>query len=135
MLARLFILSAFPAMWLNGDCTFVTAASSALLCLCLLITSDEMQDSRLFPSRVIAQIMFGIWLFVFVCFYWLGNEAAGRAYFTFADCFVIGFWITAIYCVFYTFWAFVILFFSSNRRLISANMMTCRAKQQSSSRL
>jgi hypothetical protein len=95
-------------MWLNGDCTFATATWSALICLCLLIAIDESQDSRFLPSDVMARIMFGIGLFMFVCFCCLGNLAAGRVYFTFADCFVVSFWITIFLSVNYTFWAWLL---------------------------
>ena len=108
LLARLFVLSSFLAMWLNNDCTFATATWSALICLCILIVIDTKQDSRFLPSSVMAQIMFGISLFMFVCFYCLGNKAAGRTYFTFADCFVVSFWITIIFSVHYTFWAWLL---------------------------
>ncbi len=45
--------------------------------------------------------MLGVWLVIFVMFYLFGNKASGRTYFTFADCFVIGFWVTVAITLFF----------------------------------
>lgn len=96
MIGRLFLLSAFPAMWLNGSCSFVASVCWAFVAFVFLLVIDSGRGIRTLPSTIIARFMFAISMFVFFLFYLLGNEAAGRTYWTFADCFVVPFWVTVI---------------------------------------
>ncbi|WP_442508354.1 hypothetical protein SH528x_007323 [Novipirellula sp. SH528] len=96
MIGRLFILSAIPAMWLNGSCSFVASICWALVAFVFLLVIDSGRGIRTLPSTIIARFMFAISMFVFFLFYLLSNEAAGRIYWTFADCFVVPFWVTVI---------------------------------------
>ena len=104
MIGRLFILSAFPAMWLNGSCSFMAAVGWAMAVLCFLLVIDSGRGIRALPSMVIARFMFGVSLFVFVLFYLLANKSAGRAYWTLTDCLVVPFWVTLI--ITSLFWSF-----------------------------
>ncbi|APZ93360.1 hypothetical protein Fuma_02977 [Fuerstiella marisgermanici] len=96
MIGRIFLLSAFPAMWLNGSCSFMASIWWALLVLLFLHIIDSSRGIRTLPSTIMGRFMFGICMFVFFLFFLLGNEAAGRTYWTFADCFIVPFWITVI---------------------------------------
>lgn len=96
MIGRLFVLTVFPAMWMNGSCSFVASICWAMAMLVFLLVIDSGRGIRTLPSTIIARFMFAIWMFVFSLFYILGNEAAGRTYWTFADCFVVPFWVTVI---------------------------------------
>ena len=105
MIGRLFLLSAFPAMWLNGSCSFVASVCWALAVFVFLMVIDSGRGIRTLPSTIIARFMFAISMFVFFLFYLLGNEAAGRTYWTLADCFVVPFWVTVIITA--LFWSFL----------------------------
>lgn len=96
MIGRLFMLSGIPAMWLNDCCSLTVALIAGMSVFVLLIVMDSSRGNRSKPSSIMARFMFGVWTFVFLFFYVLGNTAAGRTYFAFADCFVISFWITLI---------------------------------------
>lgn len=105
MIGRLFLLTAFPAMWLNGSCSFMASICWAIAMLVYLLVIDSGREFRTLPSTIIARFMSAIWLFVFFLFYLLGNEAAGRTYWTLADCFVVPLWVTVI--VTGLFWSFL----------------------------
>ena len=104
MSGRLFVLSAFPAMWVNENCSLMAAAGSVVVVFVLLVVIDSGRGLRTRLSTVIARFMFAVCMFVFVLFYLLGNQAAGRAYWTLADCLVVPFWVTAIITT--LFWLF-----------------------------
>ncbi|TWU49263.1 hypothetical protein [Rubripirellula reticaptiva] len=96
MIGRLFILSAFPAMWLSGSCSFLASVCWALGAFAFLLVIDSGRGIRTLPSTIVARFMFAIAMFVFFLFYLLGNHAAGRMYWTLADCLVVPFWVTVI---------------------------------------
>ncbi len=104
MIGRTFILSAFPAMWINGSCSFMASVCWALVVLVFLLVIDSGRGIRTLPSTIIARFMFAISMFVFFLLYLLGNEAAGRTYWTLADCLVVPFWLTVI--ITSLFWSF-----------------------------
>ena len=104
MIGRLFLLSAFPATWLDGNCSLSTAMIAGLCTFGILLAMDSGRGIRTLPSTIMARFMLGTSIFIFVLFYLFGNKASGRAYFTFADCFVVGFWVTVAITLF--FWAF-----------------------------
>ena len=94
MIGRLFIFTAFPAMWFNGDFSLMAAVGWGLFAFICLLVIDDGRGIRTLPSTIIARFMFGVSLFGFVVFYLFANEAAGRTYWTLADCVVVPFWVT-----------------------------------------
>ena len=104
MFGRVFVLSAIPAMWINDSCSCPTAVAFAFAVLILLLAIDSGRGIRTKPSTIMARFMFAVCLFAFVLFYLLGNKAAGRRYWTLADCLVVPFWLTVIITA--LFWLF-----------------------------
>ncbi|TWU41864.1 hypothetical protein [Novipirellula artificiosorum] len=95
-IGRLFLMSAIPLMWLQDSLSLTAMVVGGVIFFLILAFNDSDRGIRRRPSSIMARFMFAVWAFLFLGFYWMGNHAAGRTYFSFADTIICAFWITLI---------------------------------------